>query len=273
MKAMTTKLFEGGNVFKGPDKQPLTQRIATADVEETVAYIEKITGLDFTKEKDLDDKKPVKWLGTTGRKAHEDGTFERNSSGDLDLSVDANEVDKKEFAAKLISHFGKENIKLSGDNVHWKTPIKGDPANGFVQSDFMFSANPKFQQGSMIGGSGNYRGEHRHILLSSIARARGMKYSPKHGLLNPQTDELLPNGNDWNQIAKELLGQTATIKDIKSVDTVLNYIKKLPNYEELVAGARETLGKQGIELPKANQVESYQPGTIGWMRQLIDIVK
>jgi len=165
-----SKLLEGGNVFKGPDKQPLTQRIATADVESTVAYIEKITGLDFTKEKHLDDKKPVKWLGTTGRKEDPDGTFEKNSSGDLDLSVDANEVDKKQFAEKLISQFGKENIKLSGDNVHWKVPINGDSSNGFVQADFMFSANPKFQQGSMIGGQGVYRGEHRHILLSSIAR-------------------------------------------------------------------------------------------------------
>jgi len=187
-----SKLLEGGNVFKGADKQPLTQRIATADVESTVDYIEKITGLDFTKEKDLDDKKPVKWLGTTGRKEDPDGTFERNSSGDLDLSVDANEVDKRAFADKLIAQFGKENIKLSGDNVHWKVPINGDSGNGFVQADFMFSANPKFQQGSMISGGGEYRGEHRHIILSSIARAKNMKYSPKHGILNPQTDELLP---------------------------------------------------------------------------------
>lgn len=267
------KLLEGGNVFKGADKQPLTQRIATADVESTVAYIEKITGLDFTKELNLDDKKPVKWLGTTGRKEDADGTFEKNSSGDLDLSVDANEVDKKEFANKLISQFGKENVKLSGDNVHWKVPINGDSANGFVQADFMFSANPAFQQGSMISGGGEYRGEHRHILLSSIARARGIKYSPKHGLLNPQTDELLPNGNDWNQIAKELLGQTATVKDIRSVDAILTYIKKLPNYEELIAGARETLGKQGIELPKNEAFESYQPGSIGWMRRMINLTK
>jgi hypothetical protein len=268
-----SNLFEGGNVFKGADKQALTQRIATGDVEETILYIEKITGLDFTKEKHADDKKPVKWLGTTGRKEDPDGTFEKNSSGDLDLSVDANEVDKKEFAAKLISQFGKENIKLSGDNVHWKVPIKGSPENGFVQADFMFSANPLFQQGSMIGGQGQYRGEHRHIVLSSIARARGMKYSPKHGLLNATTDELLPDGNDWNNIAKQLLGQTATVKDIRSVDTILNYVKKLPNYEELVAGARETLGKQGVELPKNEAFESYQPGTIGWMRRMIDITK
>lgn len=87
-------LFEGGNVFKGPDKQPLTQRIATGDVPATIDFIEKATGLDFTEEKG-EDEKPVKWLGTTGRKENADGTFELNSSGDLDLSVDANEVDKK----------------------------------------------------------------------------------------------------------------------------------------------------------------------------------
>ena len=270
---MTNKLFEGGNVFKGADKQPLTQRISTSDVPETIAFIEKATGLDFTAEVDPEDKKPVKWLGTTGRKEDPDGTFELNSSGDLDLSVDANEVDKKEFAAKLIAQFGKESVKLSGDSVHLKTPIKGDEANGFVQADFMFSSNPKFQQGSMIGGQGKYRGEHRHILLSSIARARGLKYSPKMGLVDPETNEPIPNGDDWNVIAKQLLGQTASVKDIRSVDSIVNYIKKLPNYEELVAAARETLGKQGVDLPESQRLEHYTPNSPSWMRQIMDMVK
>lgn len=270
---MTQKndLFEGGNVFKGPDKQPLTQRIATSDVPATIAYIEKITGLDFTAETG-EDKKPVKWLGTTGRKEDPDGTFELNSSGDLDLSVDANEVDKKEFATKLAQQFGKENVKLSGDSVHLKTPIKGDEANGFVQADFMFSTNPKFQQGSMIGGSKTYRGEHRHILLSSIARARGMKYSPKFGLVDPETNEPVPGGDDWNTIAKQLLGQTASLKDIRSVENIISYIKKLPNYEELISAAQETLGRSGIELPKKEALEHYTPNSPSWMRRIIDIV-
>lgn len=264
-------LFEGGNVFKDAEKNPLTQRIATGDVPETIAFIEKVTGLDFTAEKG-EDEKPVKWLGTTGRKEDPDGTFELNSSGDLDLSVDATEVDKKEFAAKLIAQFGKDSVKLSGDNVHLKTPIKGDEANGFVQADFMFSANPKFQQGSMIGGQGAYRGEHRHIVLSSIARARGLKYSPKFGLVDPDTNEPVDNGDDWNFIAKRLLGQTATVKDIRSVDAILNYIKKLPNYEELVSAARETLAKQNITLPENKQVEVFKTGTAAWMRQMINKV-
>ena len=262
---MSSKLLiEGGNVFKDPaTKEPLTRRILRSEIGPTIAYLEKETGVDFSTDKD-EEGVPIKWLGTTGRK---------EDSGDLDLSVDANELDKKEFAAKLAGIFGKESVKLSGDNVHLKTPINGDPANGFVQTDFMFSTNPKFQQGSMIGGQGAYRGEHRHILLSSIARARGLKYSPKFGLVDPETNEPVPGGDDWNTIAKQLLGQTATVKDIRNVDSVLNYIKKLPNYEELVAAARETLGKQGIELPKVEAIESYQPGSIGWMRKMIDIVK
>lgn len=285
-----SNLFEGGNVFKGPDKEPLTQRIATKDVEPTVKFLEEITGLDFTKELDLDDKKPVKWLGTTGRKEDPDGTFELNSSGDLDLSVDAREISKEELIGKLadwcrsngvaeedIFNKGtKKNdgwIKDAGDNVHFRTPINGSQTNGFAQSDFMLTVNPSFQQGSMLGGKGQYRGEHRHIVLSSLARARGFKYSPKFGLLHGDTNEPVENGDDWNVIAKQLLGQTATTKDIKSVDGIIAYIIKLPNYDELVAGARETLGKQGIELPVKEAFESYVPGSNAWMRRMINIVK
>ena len=64
-----------GNIFKN-ETGPLTNRIATADVATTVSFIEKITGLDFTAEQG-EDSKPVKWLGTTGRKESVvDGTFE-----------------------------------------------------------------------------------------------------------------------------------------------------------------------------------------------------
>lgn len=281
---MKTNLSEGGNVFK-KENQPLTQRIATGDVEPTVQWIEKLTGLDFLDEKDLEGK-PSKLLGTTGRKVDPDGTFEKNSSGDLDLSVDLNKVSKEEVIAKLVAWCKEQGIpeedimnkgrnktdgwiKDAGDQVHFRTPIQG--SDGYVQTDFMFSANPKFQQGSMIGGSGQYRGEHRHIVLSSIARAKGLKYSPKFGLVDPNTDEVI--SDDWNIIAKELLGQTATIKDIRSVDGIINYIKKLPNYEELIAAARETLGRYNIELPTKEAFESYTPGSIGWMRRMIDLVK
>jgi hypothetical protein len=257
------KLLEGGNVFKGSDKEPLTRRIKREEIPGTIAYLEKSTGVDFSMDKD-EEGVPVKWLGTTGRKA---------DSGDLDLSVDANELDKKEFAAKLVGIFGKDSVKLSGDSVHLKTPIDGDPSNGFAQTDFMFSDDPTWQQFSVRGGlpDSPYKGEHRHILLSSVARARGMKYSYKNGLVDPETNEVITK--DPNKMAKDLLGQTATANDIKSVESIINYIKKLPNYEELVASARETLGKQGVELPENKKIETFQPGSIGWMRQMIEICR
>lgn len=257
------KLLEGGNVFKGPDKEPLTRRISRSEIPGTIAFLEKETGVDFSTDKD-EEGVPIKWLGTTGRK---------EDSGDLDLSVDANEIDKKEFATKLIGIFGKDAVKLSGDSVHLKTPIDGDPANGFAQTDFMFSDDPTWQQFSVRGGlpDSPYKGEHRHILLASIARARGMKYSYKNGLVDPETNEVITK--DPNKMAKDLLGLTATINDIKSVESIISYIKKLPNYEELVASAKETLGKQGVELPENKFIETFQPGSIGWMRQMIEICR
>lgn len=256
-------LFEGGNVFKGPDKEPVTRRISREEIPTTIAFLEKETGIDFSMDKD-EEGVPVKWLGTTGRKT---------DSGDLDLSVDANEIDKKEFAAKLASIFGKDSVKLSGDSVHLKTPVNGDPSNGFAQTDFMFSDDPTWQQFSVRGGLADspYKGEHRHILLSSIARARGLKYSYKNGLMNPETDETITK--DPNKMAKDLLGQTATANDIKSVESIIEYVKKLPNYEELVSAARETLDKQGVTLPENGTIEVFQPGSIGWMRQMIEICK
>jgi hypothetical protein len=259
----TINLHEGGNVFKGPDKEPLTRRIKRDEIPSTIAYLEQQTGIDFSMDKD-EEGVPVKWLGTTGRK---------QDSGDLDLSVDAREIDKKEFAAKLVGIFGKDSVKLSGDSVHLKTPINGDPDLGFAQTDFMFSDDPTFQQFSIRGGleGSPYKGEHRHILLSSIARARGMKYSAKNGLVDPETDEILTK--DPNKMAKDLLGQTATVNDIKSFESIIAYIKKLPNYDELVSAAKETLAKQGMELPENKRIETFQPGSIGWMRQMIDLIK
>ena len=283
---MTKLLSEGGNVFKTAEG-PITDRIATGDVPDTIQFLEKVTGLDLTAEKAADGK-PVKWLGTTGRKEDPDGTFELNSSGDLDLSIDENEISKAELVQRL-SNWCQQNgvsvvniqnsskkrdgwIQLTGDSVHFRTPIRGNPDNGFVQADFMFSKNPKFQQGSMIGGQGAYRGEHRHILLASIARARGLKYSPKFGLVDPTSGEPIAGGDDWNTIAKQLLGQTASVTDIRSVDTIIKFIRHLPNYEELIGAARETLGRQGVTLPDNTAMESYRPGSIGWMRRMINTI-
>ena len=159
---MNDVLLEGGNVFKDDAGSILTVRINKADVLPTVQWLETITGLELTDN----------MLGTTGKK---------ETSGDLDLAIDANAVNKNEFAAKLADYIAKKGgdpkewIKKSGISVHFKTPIRGDEKNGYVQSDFMFG-EPSWMKFSLQGGreGSELKGAHRHIILASIARVRGM---------------------------------------------------------------------------------------------------
>ena len=96
--------------------------------------------------------------------------------------------------------------------------------------------------------------ENKLVLLASIARAREL--------------DLVENWEDSDQLAKEYLGQTAIAKDLATVESIVDFIKKLPRYEELVESARAA----GLDLPRADTIEIYQPGTIGWMRRLINLV-
>jgi hypothetical protein len=254
-----TDLFEGGNVFKDNAGTILTKRINRADVLPTIKWLETVTGLELTDH----------LLGTTGKK---------ETSGDLDIAIDANEVNKDEFAAKLGEYISKQGsdpkqwIKKSGVSVHFKTPIKGDEANGYVQSDFMFGER-EWMKWSMTGGreGSELKGAHRHVILASIAKTKGMKWSFQNGLMNRDTNEVITK--DPNEIAKKLLGQTATPKNLQDPEAIIDYIIKLPNYEELVADARTTLARDGVELPVSGQVESYTPGTNAWFRKMIEIVR
>ncbi len=254
-----SELYEGGNIFKDDAGTILTKNIAKADVLPTVQWLETVTGLELTDH----------MLGTTGKK---------EVSGDLDIAIDANEVNKNEFAAKLGEYISKQGgdpkewIRKSGISVHFKTPIKGDEKNGFVQADFMFGERD-WLKWSMTGGreGSELKGSHRHMILSSIAKARGLKWSFQNGLVTRETNEVITK--DPNEIAKKLLGQTADPKNLEDPEAIIDYIIKLPNYEELVADARQALEKEGVKLPVAGKVESFTPGSGAWFRKMIEIVK
>lgn len=259
------------NVFKTPDGSLIARRIRKDEIMPTIQWLEKITGLDFTQDKD-ENGVPVKWLGTTGRKS---------DSGDLDLSVDEREINKEQLKTTLMQwaqtqgipaeqiqnskNFRAGWIQLAGDSVHFRAPIKGDPKQGFVQTDFMFSADPVWQQWSMRGGlpDSPYKGMHRHILLASVARGQGLKYSYKNGLVDPETNQTITK--DPTKIAVALLGRGARPVDLETTENILNKIKSRPDYEQLVQAARETFGAEGIKLP-----ESLREGSSGWFRKLMD---
>ena len=237
-------LLEGGNVFKNEKGEPLTQRINLADVEPTVKWLEKLTGLNL-----VDNM-----LGSTGRKA---------TSGDLDLGVDETKIDKATLInAMMRKGVDSTDLRKSGDSVHYKAPILGDPANGFVQVDFMFG-DPKWQQFSLMGSpeGSPFKGLHRHILLSSIAKHLGLKWSQKYGLINRASNEVITK--DPAEIADKLLG--GTVKDMQSVETIINKIKNDPNYEQLVKDAKDSFEKDNLMLPESDG--NILPGTAAWFKQ------
>jgi len=237
-------LHEGGNVFKDKEGRPGTERISRENVVPTVQWLEQLTGLS------LQDN----MLGTTGRAA---------TSGDLDLGVDATKISKDVLIKQLLKRGIEANdIKKSGDAVHLKTPILGDASNGYVQTDFMFSDNPNLQQFALMGGSegSDFKGVHRAILLASIAKAQNMKWSPKFGLVDRGTNEVI--SADPKEIAVRLLGQGYAPKDLATVETIIKAVKDRPDFEQLVADAKENFSRDNLVLPESRPL----PGTGAWFR-------
>lgn len=240
------KLNEGGNIFKKQDGSSLTQRINRDDVPATIQWIESVTGIAFPTEN---------WLGTTGRKS---------SSGDLDLAVDDTKTTKEDLIKVLLAKgVDAKDIKKSGDSVHVKAPIAGDPNNGFVQADLMFG-DPGWQAFSMTGApeTSKLTGMSRHVILASIVSALhpGLKWSYKHGLVDRVTNQTVDGG----KTAKKLSDLTGIpVAKLNTADDILDAVSKRPNYDQLVAAARETLAKSDIQLPEA----APMPGTAAWFRE------
>jgi hypothetical protein len=240
---MANNLFEGGNVFKTAEGQSATTRISRENVMPTVQWLEELTGLNLADN----------MLGSTGRK---------ETSGDLDLGIDDTKITKDVLIQQLLKRGIKaEDIRKSGDSVHLKTPILGDKSNGYVQTDFMFG-DPEFQKFALNTGESNYKGVHRAILLASIAKAQGMKWSYKNGLMDRDSNEIITKNPA--EIAQNLINGTPA--DMTSVESIVKKIKELPNYEELVKDAREAFERDKLTLPE----DTVLPGTGAWYRQFIN---
>jgi hypothetical protein len=111
----------------------------------------------------------------------------------------------------------------------------------------------------------------RRVLLTSIAEQRGYRYDPKKGLTDLKTGHFVTD--NLNVMAKNLLGQMTSAKDIETMESILTVVSKLYNYEKLVETARPLLDDHGIKLPESQKLESYQTGTIDWFRRLIGMVE
>jgi len=249
-------LYEGGNVFKNAEGEPATKRINQTDVKPTVAWLEQLTGLSL-----LDNM-----LGSTGVAP---------TSGDLDLAVDASQVDKNQFKQKLESWATshgldpKEWVAVTGINVHLKTPIAGRPDNGYVQTDFMFLAKPDFQKWYLTQDrNSNFKGVTRAILLNSIAKALGYKINQNVGLVDRTTNDLITD--DPDEVARLLIPGATDRTPLGSVEKIMAALKTDPKRDAKRADFLDYAQKQGITIEET--VDTANPYSVNWMARLRDRV-
>jgi hypothetical protein len=105
--------------------------------------------------------------------------------------------------------------------------------------------------------------------MVSIAESKGLRYDTKQGLTDLKTGHFITD--QQNVIAKTLLGQMSSEKDLATTESILNIIGKLYNYESLIAKAKPILEEHDFQLPEARTIESYQTGTVEWFRKMIGL--
>ena len=187
-------LKEGGNIFKDEQGTPVTQRIARHDVDPTLTWLEKITGLKHTDMK----------LGSTGIK---------DTSGDLDVAIDASKVDKQELFDKL---FGPGNVTSEKE---LKEKIKEDAERQFVQQsdqkllndviDTLID-NTKFDLPEdflkrWIQSTGEAKLTDEEAAAEYERSVKGLRYQLIEGKLREEHEELQLKFEDLNAYANEMI--------------------------------------------------------------------
>lgn len=229
-------------MFKSPSGEVITKRINRQDIDPTLRSLEPFVKIPLVNNT----------IGSVGKKA---------SSGDIDVLVDPHMITKDQLIKGLLDYvkarYGKvegEWIKKSGISVHFKMPILDDPRNGYAQIDFMFSqggpAETDWMKFSMYsaGDASTYSGADRNLLLSSLAKSQGLKYSWQKGLIHRDTEQLI--SKDPDQIARQLLGPAYDHTALLSVETIQHALDEQPDRkDDLLQLARKLTEPDPVKKP------------------------
>ena len=250
-------LREGGNVFKHPEytkdnRRMLTRRINKSEVPQVVEHLTDLVGFDVSEQ----------LLGSTGV---------AETSGDIDVAVDANKFSKDSIIAKLLSHdVPPESISKTGSSVHYKAPI-GDTGD-FVQVDFMLVPDVEFALWSMHAQPKNssYRGADWQRVMNYVARGTdsNWKWSTFEGVLTRDTNENV-FGRNPVKIVAGLFGEGTVPQDIHSVEQILELIPLNHNYKIIQPLIAKTLsGDLRVPQIKESVTDKYINNLSKWINEI-----
>jgi hypothetical protein len=160
---------------------------------------------------------------------------------------------KEQLAARLtqlVQSHGEDPrnwVKKAGE-VHFRTPINGNPNNGYVQTDFMFMPNLDWGTFYYGGASAGYKGMVRNVLLSSIAKTLGFKVG-LNGMFSRATNELVKGGTDPDYVAQVLLGKNATRENLRTVESIYATLARDSDRDAKLKDFREYLAREGLQEP------------------------
>lgn len=193
-------------------------------------------------------------------------------SNDLDCMVELSTLMKQfdtkdaKTTRKALSEFLKgKGIEThqAGVTVHTRMPMKGK----FYQVDIKVVPNAakvaQFHRHDIPKGS-PYKGVNKQLVMNALASSQRMLWSPDEGLYardaNGKKAELL--SDDWDEIAKYLLGQGASGKDLGSVESIMAKIPDQKRREEIMNMARS-----------GHSWQAATPNVVEWFRRAMDILK
>lgn len=194
-------------------------------------------------------------------------------SGDLDVIVDEESVlnffdvqDPKIGRKMLNDYIAQKGLETaqSGINVHVRVPV----GNESHQVDIMVVDNAKtvaqFHTHSIPDNS-PYKGKHKQLLMAMLAKDKNMMWSAWQGLFS--RNEAGKKGefitSDLDEIAKILLGDNATAKDLGSVESMLAL---LPNKDEILRRAEQDKNWTSVSMESTETEQSM-------FRKLLDLIK
>lgn len=242
---MSKLLLEGGNVV--PNAQPVTRE----NVKTVVNNLQKLMPKGIT----------VHPIGSAGKK---------DVSSDMDVLIDASEL-MQVFPAKelklsrqaLENYFKEKGMFAARTGVSVHVGVPTGQGNDLTQVDIMAVENAAdvvplhshdySRDATMKGGT-------LHAIWADLANMSAVEghpslmMSPYKGLVDRQSKELLTSNKD--QIAKVIIGPTASADDMGSVHAILDALKKYPEkYKAIYAKYAP---------------QQVQEGSNEWFRNVLD---